>query len=185
MAIIVVPGLFMLVVAVFRGDSLKSRLYIVVCQARLVFGGRDSGGRADVEKRNDAIFDAGCGHRVADLSGNVANISIAFCSELYCLRFDHFRLSLRNEFAFCIGYNTKARTILPSQRIVYKPQQGLIRSFYVYPMAVDLWHFAVKARIEKAKNFYFLCVWLLTILLFRLELYHKRSGNGLGSVFGR
>jgi hypothetical protein len=69
--------------------------------------------------------------------------------------------------------------------MVYKAHQGLIRSFYVYPIPVALWHCVARVCIEKAKNFYFFRLWLLTILLFRLELQQKWSGNGLGSVFGR
>ena len=99
MAIVIVPGLFMLIMPVFRRNLLKSRLYIVIGQTRLIFGSRNSGGRADIEKRNDAIFDAGCGHCVADQSGNILNISITCRLKLYRLRLNH----LSETFSCIIG----------------------------------------------------------------------------------
>ena len=52
MTVIVVPGLFVLVPGVLRGNLLECRLQIVIGQARLIFGSCDPRRRAYVEDRD-------------------------------------------------------------------------------------------------------------------------------------
>jgi len=89
MAIVVVPGFLVDVSGVFRGYFFKCGPYVVINKARFIFGGRDSGGRADVEKGYCAIEYSCIGDGIGCLSGYIDNITVAFCTDLDFFGYNH------------------------------------------------------------------------------------------------
>jgi len=91
MAVIIVPGLFVFVPGVFWCNFLKSRFYIVIDKARLIFGRRYAGGRADIKKCNGTINYFGLCDSFSNLVGYIYDIAVStgLDFELFC--FDHGR----------------------------------------------------------------------------------------------
>jgi hypothetical protein len=60
-------------------NLLKCRRYVVIYQPWLIFGRRNPRRRAYVENGNGAVADTGICDNIADLPGDIDDITITFC----------------------------------------------------------------------------------------------------------
>jgi hypothetical protein len=89
MTVIIVPRLFVFVSGMFRSDSFKSRLNVMVHQPRLIFDSRNTRGGSDVEKTYDPLTHAASGNSGLDITRDIDYIAITLGMNLYRVCFDH------------------------------------------------------------------------------------------------
>jgi hypothetical protein len=87
-SVVVVPGFFVAISAVFGGDFLHGGLEVVIDQARLEFRCRNPGGGTDDENRGRPGRDVAGGEALPDLLGYVQNVVVAPRINLELMRFD-------------------------------------------------------------------------------------------------
>lgn len=84
--VVIVPGFFVTVPAMLRGDSLERRLEIMLDEPRLVFGCGDRGGGSDDKHGSDATIDRSFSKTSSDLVSEVTHLIAAVRAdrELVC-----------------------------------------------------------------------------------------------------
>ena len=88
-AVVVVPGLFVLVEVVLGCEFFEGGGEVVVNESGFEFDGGDAGGGADVEEGDGAGGELGLGEGALGLGGDVDDVAVAAGFDINGLRFDH------------------------------------------------------------------------------------------------
>ena len=79
MAVIIVPGLFVLITAIPRCNFFKRRRYIIIYKPRLIFSRRNPCRRTNVKDSNYSVFNV----RFTNCRGNmlcyINNVTVTIC----------------------------------------------------------------------------------------------------------
>ena len=88
-AIVVVPGLFVLVEVVLGGESFEGGGEVVVDESGFEFDGGDAGGGADVEKGDGARGELGVVEGLLGVGGDIDDVAVAAGFDVNSLGLDH------------------------------------------------------------------------------------------------
>lgn len=82
MAIVIVPDLFMAILVMLRGQSLKSRFHIMFHQARFIFDGRQPRSGTHHKQDYDSFESFGTMQKFFRLTGQIDDMAVTACFDM-------------------------------------------------------------------------------------------------------